>query len=54
MDTFQFDLTEQELADIRLAVMAKWLDLDDLDGEQAQRLNVLSDKLARISVLGHA
>lgn len=54
METVKFELTEQELDDIRHLVIAKVLDGSDGDPEKAFRLDALSKKLARISVLGHA
>lgn len=58
MTEYKFDLTEEELLDIRMAVIAKLSDIDPAAGvvfaEQERRLNALSDKLARISVFGHA
>lgn len=47
-------LTEQELADIRIAVNEQWLNGDRVTGEEVPRLQALIDKLARASVFGHA
>lgn len=54
MDEFECVFSKQELEDIRAAVMRKYLDFDDSEQEKIERFAALSDKLARISVLGHA
>lgn len=54
MNTFALTLTAQELEDIRMAIIAKVLECDDTDSEKSDRLSALSNKLARVSVLGHA
>ena len=58
MENFKVDLTAQELDDIRVSLTAAWMDIDRLDGKEfadkSDRLSLLMDKLARVSVFGHA
>jgi len=54
MKLFQVELTVQELEDIRLALISKFLDFGNDEPDKADRINDLSTKLARVSVVGYA